>query len=283
MANLSGAVGLVLTIVVASGIVAGETFRFPEFVAIEGTEVGSVCGGWIIDNALDRWPYLLTTEICIKSQNRQLSQLLVRYGSAEVTRRTNSLGIDRMLSHLPDDDRLVMLSTIGVRYSRPEPTPAYNGTVVLYWRKQLGDGNRLLKSLLLVPEDQQYALGELLTNRLLCGDAVPDTQFLLEGGVVLRNSNPIGLLSVRSDSSSTCGNTLDVLAVVDVHNKTTFTDWAFEPKHGELDEGEASSWFSEPNSPFGYIVYVIFLSYCILYTVLYFILALGRSNPSTNL
>ncbi|XP_050080826.1 uncharacterized protein LOC126568399 [Anopheles maculipalpis] len=274
----------VLLVAIVSGI-ACETFQFPEFVAIEGGGDGVACGGWIIDKVLR--PRVLTTDACVQQRGvRSMRQLLVRYGSVEVTSRTASLAVDRKLAYEDDDhDQLIVLSTFGRLRRNPIPTSTdqlnrHNGTHILCWHRPLQAGDtHLHKTLLRVEPGQHRSVQELL-NTLYCNSL---NGYLLEGAMILDNLTPSAMVTLVPDTdSSTCGTKVDLL---ELRNLTSPASFAKKLIDSPLVEPapDNSFTFTEPNSAFGYIVYVIFMGYCILYTVLFFIFGLMRAHPSTDL
>ncbi|XP_035901849.1 uncharacterized protein LOC118507463 [Anopheles stephensi] len=277
--------GFVLLVAIVGGI-ACETFQFPEFVAIEGDDDGAACGGWIIDKVLR--PHVLTTGACVQQQlgGRTLRQLLVRYGSAEVTSRTASLAVDRNLAYADgDQNQLLVLSTFG-RLRRnpipasPEHTQRHNGTYLLCWRRPLVSGDAPLHKTLLLVEPGQHRSVKQLLNTLYCSSL---RGYLLEGAMILENLTPSAMVTlVPGTGSSTCGTSVDLL---ELRNLTSPAGLAKKMIDSPLVEPvpDNSFTFTEPNSAFGYIVYVIFMGYCILYTVMFFIFGLMRAHPSTDL
>uniref|UniRef100_A0A8W7Q2N3 Peptidase S1 domain-containing protein n=1 Tax=Anopheles coluzzii TaxID=1518534 RepID=A0A8W7Q2N3_ANOCL len=270
-------IGVLLTIV--SGPAFCETFQFPEFVAVEG-DAAAACGGWIIDKVLR--PHVLTTAACVKRGSRSVRQLLVRYGSAEVTSRTSSLAIDRMLT-FGEDERLVVLSTFGrLRRNPPVSAPTdqrLNGTSLLCWQRTT-DG-ALQKTLLKVAPDQKNTLKHLI-DTLHCRDSETG-EYHLEGALIMENLIPAAMLTVRTrDESSICGSSVDILELSDLSSASGDARSMIDTP---LVEPVPDNGFplDQPNSPFGYIVYVIFMGYCILYTLMFFIYGLMRTNPSTDL
>uniref|UniRef100_A0A182SID2 Peptidase S1 domain-containing protein n=1 Tax=Anopheles maculatus TaxID=74869 RepID=A0A182SID2_9DIPT len=272
-------IGLLLVAVVRD--TACETFQFPEFVAIEGGDDGAVCGGWIIDKVLR--PHVLTTDACVQ-QRGSLRQLLVRYGSAEVTSRTASLAVDQKLTY-DDQDQLIVLSTFG-RLRRnpipasPEQTHRHNGTYILCWRRPVQSGEAALhKTLLRVESGQHRSVTEML-NTLYCDSL---NGYLLEGAMLLDNLTPSAMVTLVRDSVfSSCGTKVELL---ELRNLTHPANLAQRMIDSPLVEPVPDNRFTltEPNSAFGYIVYVIFMGYCILYTVMFFIFGLMRTHPSTDL
>ncbi|XP_053668367.1 uncharacterized protein LOC128718775 [Anopheles marshallii] len=280
MANMHGSRWPTLVLVAVLGGVACETFRFPEFVAIEEGVHGAACGGWIIDKMLR--PHVLTTDACVRRGHRSLRQILVRYGSSEVTGRTSSLAVDRMLAQQPGQEQLVVLSTFGRVRRNPtsqapdEQAQRHNGTSLLCWHRA-EPGGTLHKTLLLVEPGQHHSVKELI-NTLHCGGL---GVYNLEGAMVLENLTPYAMLTLQPDAYAPCGTSVTMLELRNVtspRNLATMID-------SQLAEPapDSSFTFTEPNSAFGYIVYVIFMGYCILYTLLYFIFGLMRTHPSTDL
>uniref|UniRef100_A0AAG5DHL9 Peptidase S1 domain-containing protein n=1 Tax=Anopheles atroparvus TaxID=41427 RepID=A0AAG5DHL9_ANOAO len=252
--------------------VACETFQFPDFVAIERNE-SPVCGGWIVDKTFRR--YVLATERCA-AEAAEVRELLVRYGSAKITWRTLSSGVDRKLYH-PSHERLVVLSTFG-KFRRQAPTyepQHHNGTVMLSWGKRNGV---LEKTALVLADDQERQLAQL-AGALLCKS--PAGAFVLEGALVLRNLKPYAMLSVHpSSDSGNCASSVEVLELGDLTSEWSVSVLRDANEklldRSSLSEENNPGWFEEANSPFGYIVYTIFLAYSMLYTMLYFILAVGK-------
>ncbi|XP_052873196.1 uncharacterized protein LOC128278507 [Anopheles cruzii] len=269
--------------------VSGEKFHFPDFVAIEHNEA-PVCGGWIIDKPFRR--YVLTTERC--AARAPPRDLLVRHGTARVTWRTYSSGVDRILHHPSHDQRhrLVVLSTFGKFPKQPTadegPTlrELYNGTVVLGWRRNQAG---FLEKSILILENHELDFAPKLVGHLLCNE--PDT-FLVEGGLLVRNLKPYAMMSVVPDETGPCGMAVDV---VDVGGATAGSEWSLailrdyvEGATGTLLEDSSETKppvhsVTEPNTLFGYIVYMIFLGYSVLYTLLYFVFGVGGLYASTSL
>uniref|UniRef100_A0A182MXP2 Peptidase S1 domain-containing protein n=1 Tax=Anopheles dirus TaxID=7168 RepID=A0A182MXP2_9DIPT len=288
MANLCGGVVRTTTLLIVGtlviGVVTSESFHFPAFVAIEGGDPNgaavSSCGGWIIDKPLR--PYVLTTEACVRRRGHQASlrQLLVRYGSAEVTSRTASLAVDRLLQHPSGEERLVVLSTFGRVRRQPalvDPVEQHhNGTALLCWRRTAGT-DVLQKSLLFVMADERRSVQQLASG-LLC---VTTHDYLLEGALVLQNLTPQAMLTVPLNVTAACGTSLELLELSDLATPRGLARMIDSPLVEPAPDDRFT--FTEPNSPFGYIVYVIFLGYCILYTLLFFIFGLSRTAPSTDL
>uniref|UniRef100_A0A182QEI1 Peptidase S1 domain-containing protein n=1 Tax=Anopheles farauti TaxID=69004 RepID=A0A182QEI1_9DIPT len=284
MANLCGGVRsatLLIAAAIAIGVVSCESFHFPAFVAIEGVPRSS-CGGWIIDKPLR--PCVLTTDACVRgrAQPNSLRQLVVRYGSAEVTSRTASLAVDRLLIPTSGDERLVVLSTFGRVRRQPallDPIEQHhNGTAILCWSRQTGTAT-LQKTLLFVAPNERRTVQELARS-LLCFAA---HEYLLEGALVLHNLTPRAMLTVPGNGTAACGTTPNVLELGDLVKPRELARLIDSPVLVEPAPPDNGFTFTDPNSPFGYIVYVIFLGYCILYTLLFFIFGLSQTSPSTNL
>ncbi|XP_058065492.1 uncharacterized protein LOC131215126 [Anopheles bellator] len=267
-------------------VVSGEKFHFPDFVAIEHNE-SPVCGGWIIDKPFRR--YVLTTERC--ATRAPPRDLLVRHGTARVTWRTYSSGVDRILHHPSHDprQRLVVLSTFGKFPKQPIPggegpalSELYNGTVVLGWRRNQAG---FLEKSILILENHELDFAPTLVGHLLCNE--PDT-FLVEGGLLVRNLKPYAMLSVVPDETGRCGMAVDV---VDVGSATAGSQWSlailrdYVEGAAKLEDSSETSVHSvtDPNTLFGYIVYMIFLGYSMLYTLLYFVFGVGGLYASTSL
>ncbi|XP_058125944.1 uncharacterized protein LOC131285562 [Anopheles ziemanni] len=282
MAKPVGACGFLLAIIALTkieSVACSETFQFPDFVAIERNEV-PVCGGWIVDKTFRR--YVLVTERCA-SEAAEVRELLVRHGSAKVTWRTLSSGVDRKLYH-PSNQRFVVLSTFGkFRRGVPSYEPQHhNGTVMLSWGKRHGV---LEKAVLVLAEEQERFL-PTLAGDLLCKSS--EDAFVLEGGLILRNLKPYAMLTVRpSGESENCASSVELLELGDLTSDWRVSMLREAPVVGhkgrstELDE--STGWFTQANSPFGYIMYTIFLAYTMLYTMLYFILAVGKPPDSSDL
>uniref|UniRef100_A0A182MCI3 Uncharacterized protein n=1 Tax=Anopheles culicifacies TaxID=139723 RepID=A0A182MCI3_9DIPT len=249
-------------------------------VAIEGGASGAACGGWIIDKVLR--PHVLTTEACVQRSHPSLRQLLVRYGSSEVTGRTSSLAVDRLLATSLDQSQLVVLSTFGrlrrnpTRQAPAEQAQRHNGTSLLCWHRE-EPGSALHKTLLLVEPGQHQSVKELI-NTLQCSGL---NAYHLEGALVMENLTPFAMLTLRPDALSTCGTSVDMLELRNVTSSRSLAKMIDSPLVEPVPDNSFT--FTEPNSAFGYIVYVIFVGYCILYTLMYFIFGLMRAHPSTDL
>ncbi|XP_052890613.1 uncharacterized protein LOC128298855 [Anopheles moucheti] len=286
MANVHGSRWPTLVALVALAVLGGdvacETFQFPEFVAIEGGDNGAACGGWIIDKMLR--PQVLTTDACVQRGHRSLRQILIRYGSSEVTGRTSSLAVDRLLTHRADRDReLVVLSTFGrlrrnpTSAAPPEQTQRHNGTSLLCWHRA-DPGGTLHKALLLVDPGQHRSVNELI-NALYCSSL---NVYHLEGAMVLENLTPHAMLTLQPDALSSCGTSVTMLELRNITSPRSVAKMIDSPLVEPAPDASSFT-FTEPNSAFGYIVYVIFMGYCILYTLLYFIFGIMRAHPSTDL
>uniref|UniRef100_A0A182RAN5 Peptidase S1 domain-containing protein n=1 Tax=Anopheles funestus TaxID=62324 RepID=A0A182RAN5_ANOFN len=280
MANLHSPRPLIIVLMAVVGCISCETFQFPEFVAIEGGDGGVACGGWIIDKVLR--PHVLTTDTCVQRSDRSLRQLLVRYGNSEVTGRTASLAVDRILSQEPGQDHLVVLSTFGRLRRNPtsqapaEQTQRHNGTSLLCWHRE-DTGGALHKTLLQVEPGQHHTVEELI-NGLHCSSL---NAYHLEGALVLENLTPYAMLTLRPDAFSTCGTSVNMLELRNMTSPRSLAKMIDSPLVEPVPDNNFT--FTEPNSPFGYIVYVIFMGFCILYTLMFFIFGLMRAHPSTDL
>ncbi|ETN64069.1 hypothetical protein AND_004198 [Anopheles darlingi] len=268
-----------LIAVVATTTAAAEKLHFPDFVAIEQNEV-PICGGWIVDKPFRR--HVITTERCTGGVREK--ELLVRHGSAKVTWRTLSSGVDRILRH-PAADKLVVLSTFGTFRKRESTRTAaeelqHNATtVVLTWRWNYGV---LEKSAIVLEGDREHTAEEL-TDHLLCSDHQRDT-FIVEGGLLLRNQLPYAMMTVHPDTDSACGSKLLLVALTDLSQSWSLSTLRDNSrKRDQADDDSSESFFTEPNSPFGYIMLMIFLSYNMLYTMFYFIFCIDKLNSSTTL
>uniref|UniRef100_A0A182WEP6 Peptidase S1 domain-containing protein n=1 Tax=Anopheles minimus TaxID=112268 RepID=A0A182WEP6_9DIPT len=280
MANLHDPRPLIIILLAVVGAISCEIFQFPEFVAIEGGDSGAACGGWIIDKVLR--PHVLTTDACVQRSHRSIRQLLVRYGSSEVTGRTSSLAVDQLLAHPQGQSQLAVLSTFGRLRRNPisqapaEQAQRHNGTSLLCWHRE-ESGGTLHKTLLLI-EPGQYHSVEALINTLHCSSL---NVYHLEGAMVLENLTPYAMLTLRPDALSTCGTSVDMLELRNITSPRSLAKMIDSPLVEPVPDNSFT--FTDPNSAFGYIVYVIFMGYCILYTLMFFIFGLMRAHPSTDL
>uniref|UniRef100_A0A182FBH2 Peptidase S1 domain-containing protein n=1 Tax=Anopheles albimanus TaxID=7167 RepID=A0A182FBH2_ANOAL len=270
----------VFIFLLVAGAAAAEKHHFPDFVAIEQNEV-PICGGWVVDKPFRR--HVLTTEHCAGGVREK--ELLVRHGSAKVTWRTLSSGVDRILRH-PAAAKLVVLSTFGT-FRKREPTTTAEElqqlpnatTVVLSWRWNYGV---LEKSAIVLEDDREYTPEEL-TGHLLCSDHRKDA-FILEGGLLLRNQLPYAMMMVVPEVESDCGAKLLLVELPDLSQSWSFASLrGNSSKRDQGDDESSGSFFTEANSPFGYIMLMIFLGYNLLYTMFYFIFCIDKLNPSTSL
>ncbi|XP_050094652.1 uncharacterized protein LOC126577229 [Anopheles aquasalis] len=271
----------VFLLIAVVGTTAAEKLHFPDFVAIEQNEV-PICGGWVIDKPFRR--HVLTTERCVGAVREK--QLLVRHGSAKVTWRTLSSGVNRILRH-PAADTLVVLSTFGTFRKRESTTSTEEmkqqlqnaTTVVLSWRWNYGV---LEKSAIVLEDDQEHSAEELASH-LLCNDHQKDT-FVLEGGLLLRNQQPFAMMSVVPAADSVCGAKLLLVELTDLSQSWSLATLRDNSsKRHQADDDSSGSFFTDPNSPFGYIMLMIFLGYNMLYTMFYFIFCIDKLNSSTSL